>query len=304
MHHINIFLLGEEILNYMNYDLENVVTPVNIQKLDELLQMTGYDKTKSQFLIEGFTNGFSIGYEGPMNIKRNAPNLRLRVRSEVELWNKMMKEVQLQRFAGPYESPPFEHYIQSPVGLVPQDDGKKTRLIFHLSYPRSGNSVNSMTPFEICKVKYSDFDDTICRCLEEGVAYSVAKSDMSIAFRNLGIKKSHWPLLLMKARSPLDGKWYFFVDKCLPFGSSISCAHFQAFSDAVAYIVSYFTKKETVNYLDDFLFAALLKWLCDQQVEMFLKICADINFPVSQKRHFGLQLIWYFWVCLLIPSNN
>ena len=103
----------------------------------------------------------------------------------------------MKRFAGPYESPPFEYYIQSPVGLVPKDDGKETRLIFHLSYPRSGDSVNSLTPPEICKVKYSDFDDAVRCCIEEGIGCSIAKSDMSAAFRNLGIKNSHWPLLLM-----------------------------------------------------------------------------------------------------------
>ena len=72
-------------------------------------------------------------------------------------------------------------------------------------------------------------------------------------------------------KSPIDNRWYYFVDKCLTFGSSISCAHFQAFSDAVAHIVAYLTKKETVNYLDDFLFAALIKLICDQQVETFFE---------------------------------
>ena len=219
-----------------------------------------------------------------MKVRRTSPNLKLRIGNETILWNKMMKEVKEKRFAGPFENPPFEHFIQSPVGLVPKDDGKKTRLIFHLSYPRSGDSVNSLTPHEICKVKYCEFDDAIRRCLEEGVGCSIAKSDMSSAFRHLGIKKQHWQLLVMKAKSPFNGKFYYFVDKCLPFGSSISCAHFQAFSNAVAFIVSFYTQKQTINYLDDFLFAALLKLLCNEQVNMFLKICADINFPVSMEK--------------------
>ena len=155
---------------------------------------------------------------------------------------------------------------------------------FHLSYPRSGDSVNSQMPPEICKVKYCDFDDAVRRCLEEGVSCSIAKLDMSSAFRHLGIKKEHWKFLVMKAQSPFDGKFYFFVDKCLPFGSSISCAHFQAFSDAVAHTVTPHTKKETINYLDDFLFAVLLQMICNQQVETFLRICADINFPVSMEK--------------------
>ena len=80
---------------------------------------------------------------------------------------------------------------------------------------------------------------------------------MKSAFRNLGISKKDWKYLVMKAVSPIDGRTYYFVDKCLPFGASISCAHFQRFSNAVKHIVCYYTHKELVNYLDDFLFAAL-----------------------------------------------
>ena len=67
----------------------------------------------------------------------------------------------------------------------------------------------------------------------------------------------------MKARSPLDGEMYYFVDKCLPFRASISCAHFQNFSDAVAHLVRWRVglNKEVVNYLDDFLFIAFIEWL-------------------------------------------
>ena len=46
------------------------------------------------------------------------------------------------------KKPPFEHFIQSPISLVPKDNGAKTRLIFHLSHPRSGKyrSVNAGIP--------------------------------------------------------------------------------------------------------------------------------------------------------------
>ena len=57
----------------------------------------------------------------------------------------------------------------------------------------------------------------------------MGKSDMSSAFRHVPMSKKDWPLLLMKTTNPKDGKTYFFVDKCMPFGSSISCAIFQRF---------------------------------------------------------------------------
>ena len=90
----------------------------------------------------------------------------------------------------------------------------------------------------------------------------------------------------MAAQNPMDRKYYYFVDKCMPFGAAISCSHFQRFSDAVAHIVKFFTKKENINYLDDFFFAALLKAVCDGQIKMFLKVCQTINFPVSMEKTF------------------
>ena len=122
---------------------------------------------------------------------------------------------------------------------MPKDNGKDTRLIFHLSYPRNAKkkSVNANTPKELCSVEYPDFDKAIQLCLRAGKSCKISKSDMRSAFRNLGMKKSHWRFLVMKAQSPLDEKIYYFIDKCLPFGSSISCAHFQAFSNAIAHIV-------------------------------------------------------------------
>ena len=88
----------------------------------------------------------------------------------------------------------------------------------------------------------------------------------------------------MKARNPIDKLWYYFVDKCMPFGSSISCAHFQSFSDAIAHVMRTKTGKDNVNYLDDFLFIALMRWYCNRQIEIFLGICRDIKFPVALEK--------------------
>ena len=279
---------SSEVMQYENMDLDSIVTPVNVKRLAELLQLSKYDKNESQFLLDGFKNGFSIGYSGPEDVQIKSPNLKFRqVGDEVILWNKVMKEVKLKRYAGPFETIPFKSFIQSPIGLVPKDGGKDTRLIFHLSYPRNGStSVNDNTPVELCSVQYPDFNDAIQLCMREGKGCFIAKSDMKSAFRNLGIKKKHWKFLVMKAKSPLDGKIYYFVDKCLPFGASISCSHFQRFSNAVKHIVQWRTQKKLVNYLDDYLFAALMKLLSNNQVKTFLQVCEEIAFPVSLDKTF------------------
>ena len=88
----------------------------------------------------------------------------------------------------------------------------------------------------------------------------------------------------MKAKSPLDGNTYYFVNKSLPFGASISCSHFQRVSNAIAHIVKFRSKEDLINYLDDFYFAALFKWYCDRQVKIFLDTCGEINFPVAMEK--------------------
>ena len=54
----------------------------------------------------------------------------------------------------------------------------------------------------------------------------------------------------MKARDPISKRWFLFVDKCLPFGSSASCKIFQDFSDCLAHLVQFRTgkRKKVTNY--------------------------------------------------------
>ena len=290
---------------YENLDLVNIVTPVDADRLERLLVESWYDGEKTEFLVKGFHNGFSIGYDGEEDVCRTASNLQLHNGMETDLWNKVMEEVKLKRYAGLFSEIPFKNYIQSPIGLVPKDQGKNTRLIFHLSYPRNGlnKSVNANTPRELCKVKYRDFDQAIQLCMEEGIGCKISKSDMSAAFINLGILREYWKYLVMKARNPTDKLWYYFIDKCLPFGASISCAVFQKFSDAISHIVQYKTGKRNINYMDDFLFVALMAWLCNFQTKTFLQVCDFIHFPVALDKMFWVDTRLIF-LGLLIDTIN
>ena len=292
-----------DVLEFSNRDLKNIVTPVKVNIYKRLLQETGYDKDKIQYLVNGFTHGFDLCYKGPSRVRKKSPNLKLTVGSTTELWNKIMTEVKAKRYAGPFKKIPYKYFIQSPVGLVPKDKGKKTRLIFHLSYPKTGESVNSCIPEELCTVQYPDFMDAVTMCIEAGPACHCAKSDMSMAFRNIPLNKRSWCFLILKATHPVTGVTYYFVDKCLPFGASISCAIFQEFSNSIAYLVKSRTHKSVVNYLDDFFFAALCKAICNSQVQVFLDICNSICFPVSlEKTFWGVQLLTFLG--LLIDTIN
>ena len=299
------------------------MTPVKPEVLNRLLKATNYNKKETDFLVEGFKYGFTLGYCGPGNRHDKSSNIPFTVGDKAEMWEKMLKETELGRFAGPYKDIPFdEDFVQSPIGLVPKA-GNKTRLIFHLSYdfPNGNKSINYWTPEEDCTVKYKDLDYAvrmtlnylekrrkeeacnICdthnneqaedewnHILDDLIDHKViyyAKSDLLSAFRILPIFPGHRKYLIMKAENPkIPGRFFYFSDKSLPFGSSISCSHFTRFSNALLHIVMKTTSKtyQMSNYLDDFLFLSDSEEECNQLVRTFLSICEEISFPVSMEK--------------------
>ena len=122
--------------------------------------------------------------------------------------------------------------------------------------------MNSGIPKEFTTVKYPDFSEAVNLCFKAGKGAFCAKSDMSMAFRNVPLSPESWPLLVLKAYHPITDEVYWFVDKCLPFGASISCKIFQDISDSLAHLVKFKTRKPLVNYLDDYFFSAIRKAVC------------------------------------------
>ena len=110
----------------------------------------------------------------------------------------------------------------------------------------------------------------------------------------------------------MTNKKYYFVDKCLPFGHCISCAFFQKFSDALAHMVSYIiqVKKKIIrktlltNYLDDFLFVALMKKICDMMVSAFIEMCEYLGVPVSaDKTEWGTEVIIFLGIRSMLDGR-
>ena len=250
-------------------ELNRIVTPIKVDKLQELLCRTGYDTRKTDFIIDGFKNGFDIGYRGPRRRRHTSENIPFSVGNKFDLLEKINKEVEAGRVCEPFSEIPYRYYVQSPVGLVPKS-GEWTRMIFHLSFDfgvdEDSKSINYHTPEELNSVKYKDLDHTIKNSLrlldqiakrENRVAnLFYSKSDLRNAFHLIPVMPTQCYLLIMKVNDPITGRPFFFVERALPFGASISCKTFQIFSDCLLHIV------ETVmgfsnhcsNYLDDYIF--------------------------------------------------
>ena len=280
--------------------MTNIVTPVKVDLLKQWLVESSYDEKLTQYLVTGFTDGFDLEYQGPWDRRDTSSNIPLlhHIGTELDLWNKMMKEIENKRFAGPFAEPPFDNFVQSPVGLVPKAGGQ-SRLIFHLSYDFKGGfqSINHYIPKEKCSVWYNDLDHAIKNCIDlmrtAGIQNSqiwFSISDLRSAFRLVPLCRKCWKLLLMRVRHPHSRRWFYFVDKCLPFGASISCALFQVFSNALAHITRYklvqkkLTNMAISNYLDDFLKISIQKQICEVMTEMFHAVCASLCIPLAQDK--------------------
>ena len=128
-----------------------------------------------------------------------------------------------------------------------------------------------------------------------------AKSDVQAAFHLVPLKGSSWRWLILKVEHPILKKIFYFVDKCLPFGASISCSHFQRISDAIRHIVEWRAgiPDSLSNYLDDYLFIAITIRLCNLLVKCFMDTCAEIGIPVAaEKTVWATQLIVFFGILL------
>ena len=289
-----MFVILDIVEFHENYNLTDIVTPIKVDRLESLLKESLYNAEKIEYLCDGFRNGFHLGYNGPERRQDRSENIPLNVGTKTELWNKVMKEVKLKCYAGPFETIPFDDYMQSPIGLVPKA-GNQTRQIFHLSYDFGledrQKSFNFHTPDHLCKVKYNDLDHAVETCLSlvgKGSTKPIyfAKTDLKSAFRTVPGMPRLFKFLTMKCQHPINNKWYFFSDKCLPFGSAISCAIFNDFSNCLKHLIEHrlgITFRVT-NYLDDFLFIADSEQECNAMVREFLVLCEEIGCPIAEDK--------------------
>ena len=112
-----------------------MVTPINVGCLKQLLKEPGYDAAKSKYLVNGFSEGFDFGYQGPIQRCDSSENLPMNPGDEFNVWEKMMKETKAGRYAGPYDTIPYYYYVQSPIGLVPKDVNKTSVGLLSLFLP-------------------------------------------------------------------------------------------------------------------------------------------------------------------------
>ena len=259
----------------------NPITPINVAYLQHELQNHPNVSFVSN-LVQGFRDGFSIGFEGP-RMPRFSHNLKSADEHPDLVTKKLLKEVCLGRTARPFLSPPFQNFQIYPIGVVPKKHSLEWRTIFHLSHPKaSGNSVNAYISKESFSLQYVKIDDAINLIIQLGHGSYMAKTDICSAFRNVPVHPTDWELLGM------HWKGLYFFDKVLPFGLRSAPFIFNQLSDALEWIAkTNHDIKNILHILDDFfLIEPPPRSNCMTSLCKLLTLMTNLNVPIAHHKTF------------------
>ena len=253
-------------------------TPVKVNRL--AFYLTGFEEQFRKNLIDGFTFGFGLHFQGPSKAS-GAKNLISAMQRPEVVDSKLIKERQSGRIQGPFSYPPLSNLRVSPLGVIPKKAPGEFRMIHHLSFPY-GDSINTFIPSEFSTVKYATVDDAINFIKFLGRGCVLAKTDVRSAFRIIPVHPSDYPLLGLQWR----GQWYY--DRCLPMGCSSSSKTFESLSTAMEWIAR---KKlgipHILHTLDDFLIIGESTSDCQAKLQRFLHFCEDIGVPMAPEKTEG-----------------
>ena len=256
----------------------NLPTPIKVDSLISLL--SGCNHSTAEFLYSGFSFGFSIHFQGE-RVSSTSKNLVSAFVHPTVVDDKIRKELDSHRFAGPFQFPPPHPFRISPLGVVPKKTPGEFRFIHHLSYSR-GSSVNDSIDSEHTRVCYATVDDAIKFIKLTVPGCFLAKTDIKNTFRIIPIRPADYNLLGMQ--------WWglYYYDWCMPMGCSSSCLTFETFSSAVEWIARQKLNIDHIlHLLDDFLILPLSAKLCKDQLDLFLNLCSYLAIPMAPEKTCG-----------------
>ena len=253
-------------------------TPIKAHRLRHHLHHIGYNIQLTNYLVDGFLEGFSIGNSAEVE-DIWGPNSRHVRQNATVVADKLETEILAGRIVGPFNDPPFSPFHISPLNVRPKKSPNKYRLLHNLSYPYDGNSINSNIPAHRKTVQYASVGDAISGLLTLPRHSYTAKTDIADAFRLIPVHPTDYPKLGMRFR----GKYYY--DRNLPQGCSSSCQIFEAFSTALhSILVAYDSDITCVHMLDDFFLMSADHNSCAAHLRLLLDLCDDIGVPMSPEK--------------------
>ena len=269
----------------------HIATPLN-PDVWSLLLTKHPDRQLVDYLIRGLRNGFRIGCNASAQCLQSASTNMPSADLHPEVINKYLQdELECNRLVEVrYSNASLVHI--SRFGAIPKKrQPGKWRLIVDLSSPQE-HSVNDYIDPSLCSLSYVSVEDAAAFVFKAGRGALLAKLDIKSAYRNIPIHPGDRHLLGLQWRDRV------FVDTCLPFGLRSAPKIFNATADALEWIIG--NEGETfvefvIHYLDDFLFGGSPKSeSCSRSLDLALRICSQVGFPVMTEKVFGPSTILEF----------
>ena len=277
---------GKQRAEIIDTEQEQAITPIHVDVLKQQLK-SHPNQNLVRKLCNELAEGARIGYNGP-RVSRQARNLPTAALNPSKVTENITKEVSLGRTAGPFDRPPLPNFQVSPLGIIPKKHTEKFRTIFHLSYPKTGDSINSFIDKEEFSLNYVTVDEAIKNIQLLGPNVFMAKTDIESAFRLFPVHRDDWELLGMC----WQGKYYF--EKFLPFGLRSAPFLFNQLSEALEWILKEHCGISFVcHFLDDFLIMesdldrARGKERCHTSLNSMLMAFKALGVPVSPGKTAG-----------------
>ena len=238
-------------------------------------------------LVHDCTYGVSIGYTGP-----RAPRISHNWPSAFDHFDAVQqcieKDIRLGVTAGPFDSPPFENFVGSPMGAFTKKRSTKVRVIHNLSWP-PGSSINDFIDIEDYRVKYMSVDDVVEQIRLLGPGCQLAKLDLADAFKHIPVTPSDWEPLgyTWYVWDPVQGQYQLkhYFDYMIEFGARSSPHLFNNFADGAQYVMVYDGVTYVEHYLDDFITAGPADSdTCANNLQIMLDTCDHLGFAVNPQK--------------------
>ena len=252
---------------------------INVNKFAFLLQ-DHPDQSLVNYIIDGLTHGFDIGFRGELT-ETFPKNNQSALKNKDGVSKTIQKEVQRGHTAGPFPMPPFKKFHCSPIGASIKKD-KSVRLVMDLSQP-TGAAINESISKDEFSANFSHFDDAVKLITTAGRNSYLCKLDIKHAYRLIPVRPDQWPML----GYCWEGQYY--VDMVLPFGLRSSASIFNRFADLVRWIIIHkYNMEYIVNYSDDYLLVCSTALLTARnQLHIVLGAFHDLGIPLAEDKIIG-----------------
>jgi hypothetical protein len=164
---------------------------------------------------------------------------------------KIEKELEAGRYKGPFTKSELESligpFIAHPLGVVKKDESSKPRLVEDLSFPHTGDSINSLTDVSGMELNWGGLAETIAIMVSAPEGTQAASLDIEHAYRTIGITPSEFWLGIIQ-----DNYENFLVDLAAKFGGKSCGFNFEGPAEAFCVLcILIFIHLNLVRWVDD-----------------------------------------------------